>query len=32
MQLKLVAMKIWGFDMQKMNVTQIKDCKHSNSK
>jgi len=32
MELKLVTIKIWGFNMQKMNVTQIKDCKHSNSK
>jgi len=30
MQLKLVTIKIWGFDMQRMNVRQIKDCKHSN--
>jgi len=32
MQLKLVTIKIWDFDMQRMIVTQIKDCKHSNSK
>jgi len=32
MQLKQVTIKIWGFDMQRMNVTQIKDCKQSNSK
>ena len=32
MQLKLVTIKIQGFDMKRMNDTQIKDCKHSNSK
>jgi len=32
MQLKLVSIEIWGFDMQRINDTQIKDCKHSNSK
>jgi len=32
MQLKLVTINIWGFDMQRMNDMQIKDCKHSNSK
>ena len=32
MQLKLVTKKIWGFDMQRMSVTQIKDCKHDNRK
>jgi len=25
-------MKRWGFDIQRINDTQIKDCKHSNSK
>ena len=32
MQLKLVTIKIWSFDMQRMNVTQIKDCKNNNRK
>jgi len=32
MQLKLVTMKIWGFDKQRINDTQIKYCKNSNSK
>jgi len=32
MQLKIVTIKIWGFDMQRINDTQIKDCKHINSK
>jgi len=32
MQLKLVTIKMWGFDKQRINDTQIKDCKHSNSK
>jgi len=32
MQLKLVTIKIWGFDMQIINDMKIKDCKHSNSK
>jgi len=32
MQLKLETIKIWVFDMQRINDTQIKDCKHSNSK
>jgi len=32
MQLKLVTIKIWGVDMQRMNITQIKDFKHSNRK
>ena len=32
MQLKLVTIKIWGFYMQRINDTEIKNCKHSNSK
>jgi len=32
MQLKLVTMKIWGFDMQRINDMQVRDCKHINSK
>ena len=32
MQLKLQTIKIWGFDMQRINDTQIIDCKHNNSK
>jgi len=32
MKLKLVTIKIWGFDMQRINDTQIRDCKHSNRK
>jgi len=31
MQLKLVTIKIWGFDMQRINDTQIRDCKQVNS-
>jgi len=32
MQLKLATIKIWGFNMQRMNDMQIKDRKHNNSK
>ena len=32
MQLKLVTIKIWDFDMQRINDKQIKDRKHNNSK
>ena len=32
MQLKIVTIKIWGFDMQRINDTQIKDYKHSNNR
>jgi len=30
MQIRLVTMKIWVFDMQRINDMQIKDCKRSN--
>jgi len=32
MQLKRETIKVWGFDMQILNDTQIRDCKHNNSK
>jgi len=32
MQLKLVTIKMWSFDMQRINDTQIKDYKHSNNR
>jgi len=32
MRLKLVTIKIWDFDMQRINDKQIKDRKQNNSK